>query len=484
MLSLLKKISSHSFLYGVSTLSYQLVGIILLPLYTRYISTVEFGIYSISLIVTTYFGVFSNLGIPQAFYRLYFDLKEEKEKYELITTSFIFVTLLSLALILIMFVFKGYLLSVFFVEDKYYPCFYITIFLSLFESPQLITFYYFRIEDQVKQYVIFNFLKSAVLLLFSWGFLIVFHYGILGIFLARLISSFPTYLYLMFIILRKHGISFSKQKVKEMNIYGFPFFVIGILGTVMASLDRPIMLKYMSMADVGIYSVAFRISSGVKMIIATAFGLGFSPLVMGIQNEANGRKVFSKIFTYYLLVAGLVVLGISIFSKEIIQMLASREYMEAYIAIPLLCLGTLFYGIYTNMEVGIFITKKSKYYLPIMFISSIIYVVLNFLLIPKFGFIGAALANALSFLIMPILTYCYGKKIYYIPYEFIRIIKIFIVIFMLYLISVFIKSNWLLMNFILKSLVIFSFPLILVLLKFFNQEELGWVKKKLINWMT
>ena len=196
MFQLLKKIFSLSFLYGVSSISYQLVGLVLLPVYTRFLTPTEFGIYTVALIGIVFFGVFVNFGIPAAFFRFFYDYKDDQKRSEMISTTFLFVTFSSALMIILVLCFQSKLKPVFFNSEEYYSCFYLTIFLSLLESPQLLEFHYFRASGQVKKYCIFSFLRSGALFAGALFCLTYLKLGIYGLFLARIASTLPTYLYL------------------------------------------------------------------------------------------------------------------------------------------------------------------------------------------------------------------------------------------------------------------------------------------------
>jgi len=481
MLQLIKKIFSLSFLYGFSSISYKLVGLFLLPIYTRYLTPTEFGVYAIALIGIMFFEAFVSMGIPSAFFRFFYDFRDTKQRNELISTTYLFVTFTSLILILFLFSIRGQLLPRLFIREEYYLCFYLTIFLSMMEPPQVIAFHYFRAAEQVKKYCFFNLLRSAVLFFCAWFFLAIMKYGIFSPFIARMISTFPTYLYLSWAIISRHGIRFSSRKFKEMFAFGLPFFVVSLMGIIMSSLDRPILLKYMSMADVGIYSVAFRVASGVKFLIVSAFALGWSPMIMNIKSQQNGPELFSKLFTYYLLVAGAIVLAVSLYAKDILTILVTPRFISAYVVIPLLCLGHLFYGLYHNLEVGIFITKKSKYYIPILGVGSAAYIILNLLLIPKFGYLGAGIASASSFFLIPIVTFLLGRKLYYIRYEYIRICKIFTCLILVYLLGMWVPFQQFPQSLIKNFIILLCFPFLLLAIGFFKKNELIWVTRKITS---
>ena len=246
----------------------------------------------------------------------------------------------------------------------------------------------------------------------------------------------------------------------------------------MSSIDRPILLKFMTMADVGIYAVAVRIATGVKFIIVNAFALGWSPMIMEIRKQPNNRELFAKLFSYYLVVAGAIVLGVSILSEDILKILVAPEYMSAYKVIPLLCLAHFFYGMYSNLEVGIFITKKSKYYIPIMGVSSLAYVLLNFLLIPKLGFIGAGWASALSYFIIPLATFFISRRLYYIPYEYTQIFRVGLAMVITYGIGLLVPEQLFPLSILQNLGIICCFPVLLLVSGFFKKEHILLIKNE------
>lgn len=460
-------------------MSYKMVGLILLPIYTRYLSPEEYGLFSLILIGIMLIDLFAEMGVPSALFRFLYDCTDQKQKNELLSTTYLFVMFISLLTIGLILLLKDYFIINFFPNPQYQLCFYFAVFVAVLEPQHVIAFHYFRAEGQVKKYCIFNFLRTFLLFTVAWFCLTVLGYGILSPFIARIISSVPTFVYLTFSLIIQHGVRFSFPKLKEMFSFGFPFFIVGLLGVIMSSIDKPILLKYMSLADVGIYSVAFRVASGVKFLIFNAFSLGWSPVVMDISKQDNSKEIFAKFLTYYLLAAGFVVLGVSLFAKDILTILVAPKFIGAYTVIPLLCLAHLFYGIHSNLEVGIFIKKKSRYYLPILGGSSVTYIILNFLFIPKLGFIGAGLANALSFLVIPLSTFLIGRKMYKINYEYSRIIKIFATLFLTYFLGSIISFQPLIQSIAKNSLFLLVFPILLFLSGFFKPAELAWAKKKM-----
>lgn len=468
-------------LYGLSKISDKLVSLLLLPIYTRYLTPEEFGLLSLILIAMMVFQVTTDMGLPSAFFRFYFDFDDREKKSRLISTTFIFVCFLSILAVTLLLLCRNYLQQFLTATQNPRLCFYLIIAAVMVESPMTIAFHYFRADEHVKKFCFFNLTKAIVFFVTAWFCLSVMHYGILSAFIGRIVGSMPIFLYLTYIITSRHGLHFSFSIFKPMFSFGFPFFIVAVMGIIMSSIDRPMLLKFMTLADVGIYSVGVRVASGVKFLIFNAFALGWSPMIINISKQENHKEVFAKLLTYYLLAAGFIVLGVSLFAKDILTLLVAPKFMGAYIIIPFLCLGHLFYGIHSNLEVGIFIKKKSSYYIPILGGSSLVYILLNIYLIPKYGYIGAGIANALAFMLIPVSTFLIGRRMFRINYEYARILKIFLALILTYGLGSLVSLQALSQNVAKNAMTLLLFPLILLLTGFFNEKETKWLRKKILH---
>ena len=171
---------------------------------------------------------------------------------------------------------------------------------------------------------------------------------------------------------------------------------------------------------------------------------------------------------------------ISLFAKDLVQFGVSGyhflgpDYWEGVKIIPVVMLSYIFYGLYVNFIVGIYLEKKSIYLPYITGVSALVNIALNFILIPAMGIMGAAVATAGSYFVIAGLMFLVSEKFYPVKYEYVRILKIALITFLCFFIGYFGYTPY---QPYLKIIVFLLFPFILKIAGFFNKEEIKKLKE-------
>jgi O-antigen/teichoic acid export membrane protein len=177
------------------------------------------------------------------------------------------------------------------------------------------------------------------------------------------------------------------------------------------------------------------------------------------------------------------IVGISIFSFEIIKVIAtSRAYWDAVAIIPVLCLSIFFTNMKEVTVYGLHIAKKTRIIGTIVVFSTILSLILNFLLIPVWDITGAAVATLLSQFIYWYACYYYSQRVFYVPYEIRKITEIVVVGALLSFSGLVLNGLGLFPRLLIKTACLVSFPFILYLFHFYEQVELQAIKGFLIKW--
>ena len=119
----------------------------------------------------------------------------------------------------------------------------------------------------------------------------------------------------------------------------------------------------------------------------------------------------------------MILVGLSLYSEEILLILTTKEFSDGFIVVPLLILSAVLASIAAYFTYGIQIEKKSSYRLAINIVTLIINCVLNYLLIPQYGIIGAASATCTSYAFLAIAGMMISQRLYYVAYRWFRILS-------------------------------------------------------------
>ena len=180
----------------------------------------------------------------------------------------------------------------------------------------------------------------------------------------------------------------------------------------------------MTLGDVGIFGVAYRFAAIVTLVMS-GFQTALIPLIYQNYKNIETPKEVSKIFNYFLVIMLFCIMGLSLFSHEILVIFTTPSYYKAAEIIPIISFATLFLTLYIFTP-GLSIAKKTKTSTAIYICSALLNTGLNFTLIPIWGIMGAGLSTLFSGIALFAANVYFSQKNFYIPYNWKKIITAFI----------------------------------------------------------
>lgn len=417
-----------------------MLSFLLLPLYTGILATAGFGRVVIIFAWIAIFNVLLAYGMETAFFRFYHGTDD---KSKVVSTSLISILGSTLIFLLIALTLQNSMANLIDIDIKYIR---FAIYILALDALVIIPFAWLRANEKPMKYalikivnVLINFGLSMFFLLMLPGIAESNPDGILGliyapdfeityIFIANLIASAVT-LSLMLGVYLDMNFDFDSDLWKRMMKYAWPILIAGIAFTINEVFDR-ILLKHLldsSVAEskVGMYSACYRL--GLFMtLFATAFRMGVEPFFFSHSDTENPQKTYAQITNYFVLFGSVILLSVVVFA-DVLKSLFIRDetYWEAMSIVPIILLASFFLGIYHNLSVWYKVTDKTRFGAFISVIGAIITIGINFIFIPKIGYMASAIATLLAYGAMMVLSYYFGKSRYPIPYNFRKILFYF-----------------------------------------------------------
>jgi len=473
----LLRLSKHSFIYGLGAVASQIIGFLLLPLYTRYLTPADYGILEIFSVTTTILAIIVGMGLISGLYRSFFDYEEQGRRAEVVSTALLFLGAACLCSCLLLIALASNF-SLLLFNSTQYTFYFRVIFLTIFFNTTVaIPMAVFRVQQQSKRYVMFFLLRVLAGIGLNIYFIIVLKKGVLGILGASLISAFLLWCILMPGLIKSIGFRFSKSELKKMLAFGLPLVPGNLAAWIMTVGDR-FFLQFLSTPhELGLYSLGYKFGIVVQALVVGPFTLAWSPFLFSMAKEKNAKEVYSSVLTYFSLVAVFVALGISVLPKEVLLIMATPPFYGAYKVIPLIALSYVFSGCYWVLGAGLNLARKTKYVPLIVGVGAVVNLGLNYLLIPSYGMMGAAVATVISYLLLPIGSYFVSRRYYPIKYEWGRVAKIVVAAGLVYVGCLFIRNDSAIIAGLLKLLSLLAFPLLLFAFRFFKPEEIQKTKE-------
>jgi O-antigen/teichoic acid export membrane protein len=473
----IKTVAKHFLVYGLGNILSRIVGFILIPVYTHYLTTSEYGTLELLELTTYIAGMFLALGISQSVMRFYYDFEEPQQRNTVVCTALFSIWVISLFGMFWFILFSPGISILVFKSSNNGGLFRL-IFLTLtFSLANEIPLSFIRAQQKSVLFTVISLSRLILSLGLNILFIVGFRWGVRGIILSAAITQGINSIFLFFYTIKQTGIHFSWTKLKHMLVYGLPYIPGGLGMFVLNFVDRFFLQRFASLSEVGIYSLGYKFGMIINPLVTDPFFSIWRPKMFELAKKEKAKDIYSIMLTYFLFLEIFLALGISILIKDVLKIISSPEYHSAYKIVPLILLSYILWGGYFHVQVGILLEKKTRNIAYIVALSALSNLILNYFLIPWIGMWGAAISTLSSFGIMFVLNYVISSRVYYVKYEFTRILKLLISAVFLYLISLSISLNSIFLTILLKTSVALSFPFLLFLLRFYTQAELRKMKE-------
>jgi len=474
----IKRLSKNSIGFSLGKILPKAIGFFLIPVYTRFLTPEDYGILEIANVTLAILTIIYLSGQIGSLQRFYYDYYKDKRKFQSYMGTIIgYVLGFSLVVTIILNILGKPVISQIFHKIPFYPYLFIIIwtafFKLLFPFPQRLL----QVREKSFSYSFLSVTQFLVSLGFIIYFVVVKKQGALGSIKGNFIATVIFFIISCFLLRNDFRFSLDSSKLKESLSFGLPLVPHALAGWILTFVDRIFLTHFTSLEEVGLYSLGYKFGM-ILSIIVTSINFAWMPFFISTAKERPdiAKGIFRRITTFYIAFILLLGLGVSIFAREIIVIMATPKFFDSHRVIPIIVFTYVFQGLYYMVVNQIFFTKKTRF-LPIATVgAAIINVGFNLLFIPRWGMMGAAWATLISFVFMFVFTWFISKRVYPIDYEYGRIIELFAITGALFTISLFLPDYSFGIMVLIKSGLIILYPVILFVSGFFSKEEIAGIK--------
>lgn len=399
----------------------QMISFFLLPLYTSYLQTSEYGIVDLINTYVLLFVPVISLQLETAIFRYLIDARNDKEeKSKLISTNFFYLVIFALLSLLLF----GIINCFFNIKFKWYILG--IILANMFNSNFMQVA---RGIDKVKDYSISSVISGGTTIILNVILIVNFNMGAKGMLLAMLIANIASALYLFFKLKLYDEIRYKKidnKSMKKMLCYSVPLIPNGISWWIMSASDRTIISIVLNTAANGIYAVSNKFSSIINGFMGV-FNLSWSESASINIHENDKNEFFSSVCNDVLKLFGCACLMLIVIMPFVFNIFVKGDYSDAYNYIPILIVSCVF-NMLASQYGSIYIAEKETKKIAITsLIAAIINIIIDLLLIRFIKIYAAAISTAISYFVIMIFRYFDIKKFVLIKYERNIILKMTII---------------------------------------------------------
>jgi O-antigen/teichoic acid export membrane protein len=472
MFNELKRLGKQSIVYGFGDALGRLGAFLLLPVYTNYLSLEEYGTLEIFYVTSAVLALFLGRQLSHATLRFYFEYDSKQEQNLVISTCFILYLLFAGLILGICALFsEQFSWGVF--SSIYFRTHFVILFLSMFFnlSKEILLAYVRAIE--FAGFFVGVSIGDLILKLVLCIYFVVFKgWGVLGVLFGNLAGTFLAWLVLSVFTFKRCGFGVDMSKFKDIFKYALPLIFVGLSGTIIGNAGRFFLKMYVSLGAVGLYALGMRFSSILRFLVVQPFTKAYGPFRFSIMKQENAREIYARVTTYFSFFCAWACLCIAAFSGEVIQIMAKESYWAASSVIPILLISVFFgSGLYYMFQIGVYLEKNTKVLAIGFAIAAIIDIICMIFLVPRFGPLGAAFSQALTHVFIAFMGLYFSNRVYFIPYEWNRLMKIVGLCAILVSVSHFTYHSNPYWSALLKAPIMFLYPTVLLIIGILNKGE-------------
>jgi O-antigen/teichoic acid export membrane protein len=420
MLERLKELVRHSAVYGFGSIVARVLGVLLLPLYTRYLTPGDFGLIETLVALSAVLTALVTQAMKSAFFRFYFDSKDERRRLLVVRTAFWYVAAVSTA-VLVGGVVLSQPISWILFGTTSHDGLVIAAFVGLWAAmnyEQMTSL--FRVEQRSGAYVTATLANVAITIAATVLLVVVFEQGPLGVLVGNFTGTLVVYAALLVYSRHALGLQFNRSLYREMNRFGLPLVPSAVALWLTNFSDRFFLVKLSDLHEVGLYSIGVRLASAIVLLL-TAFRLAWPAFAYSIDDDREAGRTYSFVLTYVVYVCCWLALALGLLAPWILKLITTKPFYPAQNVVAPLAFGVAAFGAYVVVQIGTGRSRQTRSNWLVTGAAAVVDVALNFILIPPYGRMGAAIATVTAYTLLFIAMAWRAQKVFPVPYQWRRV---------------------------------------------------------------
>lgn len=388
---------SHTATYAVGNIARRLVGFVMLPIYTRFLTPADYGVIGLLTFALSLFEPIFGARLARAIPKFYFEVSDARLRRSVIWGALILTGAVSAITTVVLILIRHAGAELLFGNPRYALALGLFAINLLSQPVEQTGMTYIRMQGRSRIFLIFSMAK--LLLQLSLNLLLVVYWrgGVLGVVESGVISSIAVGLSLTVYVGIHERPAFDWPLTRKMLQFSWPLWLSGIAGLYIGSSGAMYLRAFDTLSDVGRLELALKFASVVGMLTLGPFSQHWEPMSFRYYREEHGRLKFQVAFIGISALMFMTGLGVSIFADPVIRVMASKSFRTAAIIVPILTLGFVLNGLKSFFNFSFIVTSHTKVHGVLQYATALIITIAYVALVPTLGLLGAAAAQCLAF---------------------------------------------------------------------------------------
>jgi O-antigen/teichoic acid export membrane protein len=415
--SMFAGVGKHTLVYGLGMLIGRAVSFLMLPIYTRFLTPADYGVMALVELTLDFISILAGAQLALGVFRFYHKVETQREKEEIVSTSFLLVAGMYFMVGLGAFLAAAPLSQLVFGSTEHAILIRIAAFNLTAGALLIVPMSFARVQDRSVLFVGANLVKMLLSLGFVLLFLVWMRLGILGVFLASLLANVIVGGALTVWLYRSVQFSWRRSAATQLLRYGLPLVATQFATWAATFSDRFFLQAVSDEGTVGLYNLAYQF--GFIMVVIGFFPVEqvWGPRRFKAAEHPDGDHLLSRGFLLINVLLISVAVAISLFVYDLLRVMATEPFWSAAHVVPVILVAFIFQCWASIQDIGILMSEKTEFITLANFVAAAVAVTGFFFLIPAFGPWGAASATAIAFFVRYALTYAFAQRLWPIRYR-------------------------------------------------------------------
>ena len=431
MLAKIRDLTKNITIYGLGDVAVSIVSFFLLGVYVYYLDATDYGVIALLGSGEVIAKIVFRFGLDGSFMRFFYDCEDDRARQRLASSIFLFLLVLNGTVLAGLLVASPWIARAAFGTTAYTRALQLMLLNTFAIGFTFIPFHVLRMERRAVTFSVLTLLRSVLTIALRLLFIIRFGLGVTGLYLADIVVTIVVLALLARWFAPLLRPVFSRRVMRESLAFGVPRVPHAAAQQVMAVGDKFVLKVFTSLDNIGVYNLAVSFGLTQKLFLS-AFESAWAPFYYATVREPDAPRVFRLVTTYGVAVLALLTAGLSAVGRDAAEamthgrILAPDDPRWAAVStvITWTAIGVFLQGLYLLSSIGLNITKRTRYYPIATTTAAATNIGLNFLLIPRYGIVGAAWANGGGYAVQAVLGYMFSQRFYRIEYEWGRLARV------------------------------------------------------------
>jgi O-antigen/teichoic acid export membrane protein len=469
----LRRLATTGAAYTAASILSKLIAVALLPLYTRHLSLDDYGAAELLFAGVVSVSIVVRLGLIEAVLRFYYQDDEDPDRIVGATFSGLFWCTTIVALVALPF--AGPLAEA--LNGEIAPGL-VRISIgglwvaTMFEY--LLTLY--RLDERARAYFVTTIANVIATIALTIVLVVGVGDGARGLLLGSYLTGAVFVVAMIISQRRRLTLIVDRPLLRRLLRFGLPTMPAEVSLYLLNFVDRLIIVQVKGLGEAGLYSLAVKFAQAVNVLVR-GFQLAWPPLAYSIRDDDEARRTYATVVTLFLAGCTWLVVGLWLLAEYLLRIFAAPKFLGAYEVVGLIAAAVTLYALYMVMVVILGRTGRTEYNFPAAIAALVSNVVLNLLLVPPLGIVGAGLALVGSYLVVVALMYWFTQRLFPVPYEWGRLARVLFGAAALVALGGLVMPTSGFAGFVGRLGLALLYPVVLLVSGFFTAEERGWLAR-------